>query len=304
MRRLLGVAAMGLTLALVGSACGVPQTTPAEAPAVARDQSTQDSATLLLAGDLGDCAPRGDRGQASATLAAKRQGSIQLLGDIAYPDGTQANYDECFWPAWQDLRSRTRAAIGNHDDLDRSVFYANWPNSGTSTKPWYSYRLGAWRILVVDSNCTTVRCGKHSEQVAWLKSTLNSNKNRCTLLALHHPRFSSDNEHGNSPQVDALWRAAHHRGIDLVVAGHAHDYERIGPVGVNGKLRTAGPVLFVAGTGGGHRRGFATITPASRVRINDTFGLLRLGLKKDSWNAKFLAAPSGKVRDRASGHCG
>ena len=256
-----------------------------------------------MVGDLGDCGAGGDRGAASAALASTLPGPVLLLGDIAYPDGTQANYDACFLPAWQPLAARTRAVIGNHDNRHRSVFYRQWPTSGTSAKPWYSYRVGSWLVLVVDANCTPVSCAPGAAQTAWLKKTLASHRQECTLLAMHQPRFSSDDEHGDDLAVDALWRTAHAGGVDLVVAGHAHDYERIGPVGIAGRPSSAGPVLLVVGTGGAARRGFASVTPASKTRLNTTFGIARLTLSPGTWRSEFLAAPSGALRDSASGTC-
>jgi Calcineurin-like phosphoesterase len=268
------------------------------APQVAGDAS----ATLLVVGDLGDCAPGGDRGEASAALASTLTGPILLLGDIAYPDGSSADYRECFWPAWKPLRDRAHAVIGNHDDRHRAAFYRKWPNSGTSSRPWYRFRVGEWRVLVVDANCRVVGCGSTSPQVTWLRARLASN-DRCTVLAMHQPRFSSDDEHGDSLTVDTLWRTAHRGGVDLVVAGHAHDYERIGPVSLTGKANDHGPVLFVVGTGGAAPRSFATVTPASAKRIAGQFGLARLTLEPQAWSAEFLAAPGGAVRDTASGGC-
>ena len=244
----------------------------------------------------------GDKGAATAALASTLAGPIALLGDIAYPDGSQANYDACFWPSWRPLRDRVKAVIGNHDDRNRSVFFTNWPAAGTSSKPWYSYRVGAWTVLVVEGNCTKISCSATSAQTTWLKSKL-AGTTRCTALAIHQPRFSSDDEHGDAVTVDPIWRAAYSGGIDLVIAGHAHDYERIGPVGPKGNLNAAGPTLLVVGTGGTALRGFAAITPASQVRIDDTFGLVRLELRSGSWSSEFLAAPSGEVRDTAAGDC-
>ncbi len=265
-------------------------------------QVASAAATLLVVGDLGDCSAGGDRGKASAALAATLTGPILLLGDIAYPDGTSANYRDCFWPAWKPLRDRAHAVIGNHDDRHRAAFFRKWPNSGSSSRPWYRFRVGAWKVLVVDANCRVVGCGSTSPQVKWLRDRLAAN-DRCTVLAMHQPRFSSDDEHGDSLTVDTLWRTAHRGGVDLVVAGHAHDYERIGPVSVTGKANDHGPVLFVVGTGGAAPRSFAAITPASAKRIAGQFGLARLTLEPQAWSADFLAAPGGAVRDTATGGC-
>lgn len=285
------------------SSQGEPQTAPGAGELAPPAVVTKRRPTLLAVGDIGECRDGGDRGEATAGLAANLAGPIQLLGDIAYPDGTQANYDDCFWPAWSPLLDRTRAAIGNHDDRHRSVFYANWPTSGTSAQPWYSYSVGSWRVLVVDANCTAVSCSAGAAQTQWLKRQLAANKARCTVLAMHQPRFSSDNEHGNDPAVDALWRVAYTGGIDLVIAGHAHDYERIGPVGITGRPDAKGPTLLVVGTGGTALRSFAKLTPASTKRIDNMWGMARLTLRPGTWTAQFLAAPSGELRDQVSGGC-
>ncbi|HYN75153.1 MAG TPA: metallophosphoesterase [Candidatus Limnocylindria bacterium] len=305
--------AAGLLLSACGSAPGSAETSgsgsgqavepAAQSAQAAAATPTLRRSTLLVVGDVGDCGAGGDRGAASATLASTLPGPILLLGDIAYRDGTRANYDACFLPAWGPLASRTRAVIGNHDNRHRSVFYRQWPSSGTSARPWYSYRVGSWRVLVVDANCRPVSCSSGGPQTTWLRNTLASHRQQCTLLAMHQPRFSSDDEHGDDASVDALWRTAHAGGVDLVVAGHAHDYERIGPVGIAGRSRSAGPVLLVVGTGGAARRGFASITPASKKRINNTFGIARLTLGPSTWRSEFLAAPSGRMRDTASGSC-
>ncbi len=315
------VAAAGLALVLssCGSVGGTPNslalpTSPAvsnsaaaeaEAAAPAGTTSQARRPTLLAAGDIGDCRA-GDGGvQSVAALAATLSGPMLALGDLAYPDGTQANYGACFWPSWTPLRSRVKAVIGNHDNRNRSVFFANWPSAGTSAKPWYSFTVGSWRVLVVDSNCATTSpgCAAGSPQTAWIASTLAANQDRCTLLAMHHPRFSSDDAHGDTVAVDPLWRAAYAGGVDLVLAGHAHGYERVGPLSAAGRLNTTGPVQLIVGTGGAPLRGFASLTPASRKRIADTFGLARLTLTPGAWRSEFLAAPSGDVRDQASGAC-
>lgn len=272
------------------------------APRPTPSTSPPPTATLLAVGDVGDCRPGGDRGRATARLAGRLGGPVLLLGDIAYPDGTRADYARCFWPAWRPLRGRVHAVIGNHDDRSRATFFAQWPHAGTSRRPWYAFDAGPWRVLVVEGNCTVVSCAAGAAQIRWLDRQLAATPG-CALLAIHQPRFSSDDEHGDDRTIDAIWRVAVRGGVDLVVAGHAHDYERIGPVAVSGRPDPDGPVLLVAGTGGTRLRGFARVTAASRVRIDDTFGLLRLTLAVDRWESAFHAAPSGEVRDHASGRC-
>lgn len=303
-----------LAIALTATGCGSVSTSvapvpPGTAPPVLPgavspvEPLAQPAATLLALGDVGDCSSSGDRGRATATLAKKIRGPILLLGDVAYPSGSRSDYDKCFWPYWKPLRKRVHAVIGNHDTINRSTFFAEWPDAGSSQRPWHTFRVGAWRVLVVEGNCTVVSCSANAPQTRWLARWLAARPLQCTALAIHQPRFSSDEMHGDKGGVDALWRTAYRGGIDLVLAAHAHDYERVGPVGIAGRPTAHGPVQFVVGTGGAHRRGFGKVTAGSKVRISDTFGLLRLTLRPGSWTARFLAAPSGQVRDTATGTC-
>ena len=175
------------------------------------------AATMLAVGDIGDCRPGGDRGAATAALAKTMEGPIALLGDIAYPDGTQANYDRCFWPAWGSLKS----SLARGDRQPRRPppvgVLRRLADGRDLVEALVLLHVGSWLVLAVDANCTSTSCAKGSPQVEWLKATLAANRERCTLLTMHQPRFSSDDEHGDSDFVDALWRTAYAGGIDLVV---------------------------------------------------------------------------------------
>jgi hypothetical protein len=183
------------------------------------------TATVLLAvGDIGTCDDTND--ESVERLAAQLPGSLALLGDIVYPDGGLGDYQKCFDPAWGPLRARIHPAQGNHDfeSSDVSGFYDYFgAAAGTPGEGWYSYDLGSWHAIVLNSDCASVGgCGEGSPQLAWLKADLEAHPSACTLAFWHHPRYSSG-EHGNDPRTEPLWQALAAANADLVLSGHDHD---------------------------------------------------------------------------------
>ena len=159
---------------------------------------------------------------------------------------------------------------------------------GTS---WYSYDLGTWHIVVLDSDCSSVGgCGADSPQGRWLAADLKASTATCTLAIWHHPRFSSG-EHGNDTEVAPFWQALYDAGADVVINGHDHDYERFAPQDPNGRAdRARGIREFVVGTGGAALRTFPTTAANSELRVVDDArrdpprappGLVRLDLPAD-----------------------
>ncbi len=255
-------------------------------------------ATILLAvGDIGSCTSNAD--EAVAALAARLPGIIALLGDIAYENGSPAEYAGCFDPAWGALRSRIRPAPGNHDyqTADASGYFSYFgAAAGTPGQGWYSYDLGTWHVIVLNSNCAFVGgCGDGSPQLAWLEADLRAHPAACTLAYWHHPRISSG-RHGSDPRSDPLWRALAAAGADLVLVGHDHDYERNAPVD--------GIRSFVVGTGG---RSLYELTrrlgPGTELRANDSYGLLALELRDGAYRWQFVPIPGSTLVDAGTAEC-
>jgi hypothetical protein len=237
--------------------------------------------------------------EAVASLAAQLPGTIALLGDIAYPDGSASDYADCFDPAWGPMLARIRPAPGNHEyqTTDASGYFAEFgAAAGAPGEGWYSYELGAWHVVVLNSNCGFVGgCEGGSPQLDWLEADLRAHPSTCTLAYWHHPRLSSG-RHGDDPRTDALWRALAAAGADLVLAGHDHDYERIGP--------EEGLRSFVVGTGGRslyeflHPRG-----PQTELRANDSYGLLMLTLHDAAFDWRFIPAAGSLLTDAGTAAC-
>lgn len=258
-------------------------------------------ATLLAAGDIATC-----DGAAPATgrLLQEQDGVVAALGDLAYPDGSAAAFDECYDPAWGPVRDRTRPARGNHDvEAEDGAAYRDY--FGAASAPWYSYDLGDWHVVVLDSNCHLVGgCGPDSPQVRWLRDDLAGADTGNILAYWHAPRFSTGRR-ADSPSVATFWEELHAAGADVVLAGHAHNYQRFVPLAPDGTPDPDGIRQFVVGTGGAALRGFETDRDTVAHRQADVHGVLRLDLRACGYAWAFLPVGGGGPTDEgaASGTC-
>lgn len=248
--------------------------------------------TLTAVGDIASCDSEGD--EQTAALVARLPGPIAVLGDIAYDHGTAEDFARCFAPSWGRFSGRIRAALGNHEystgTAEVAVKLLRLPDNG-----WYSYRLGAWHVVVLNSNCDRVGgCGRGSPQWRWLQADLAASPARCTLAYWHHPRFSSG-AHGSDVALAPLWDLLARAKADLVLQGHDHDYERFAPM--------KGIRSFVVGTGGKDLRPFAAVRRGSEVRNADTWGVLRLSLRPTGYDWRFLPVAGSTFTDAGTARC-
>jgi alkaline phosphatase len=232
-RRLAAVTAALLGLALLATAhtptlpIGAPSATPSASDGPS-PSGPPPEAVLLAVGDIASCDVSAD--EQVGELAARLDGTIALLGDIAYPRGSSDDFAGCFDPTWGPMRNRLRPAPGNHEyeSKNASGYFAYFgAAAGKSGEGWYSYDLGAWHLIALNSNCEAIGgCGRGSPQLAWLVADLAAHPAACTLAYWHHPRWSSG-PHGTSGLTDALWDALVTSSADVVLSGHDHDYERM-----------------------------------------------------------------------------
>ncbi len=257
---------------------------------------------LLAAGDIADCSSNGAR--LTAGLIESRPGTVAAIGDTAYPNGSASDYANCYQPNWGRFKSRTRPAPGNHEYLTASAgaYFAYFGRKAAPPDGYYSYRLGSWQIVVLNSECAQVGgCEPGSKQLRWLQTDLARHPARCTLAYWHRPRFSSG-PHGSDEAMQPFWAVLAKAGADVVLNGHDHLYQRFAPLDASGRIDPArGMREFVVGTGGGPLYPAVTATPASR-KIVVHWGVLRLKLAANRFYWRFLSTPSGRVLD-SGGSC-
>jgi hypothetical protein len=266
-----------------------------------------DGEVFVGAGDIAVCGSSGD--EATSDLLVNISGTVFTLGDNAYSNGSASDYTNCYDPSWGRVKSRTRPTPGNHEyQTANAAGYFGYfgAAAGDPTKGYYSYDLGAWHIIVLNSNssCTTISCAAGSAQEQWLRADLAANTKACTLAYWHHPRFSSGATHGNNTAVAPFWDALYQYGAEIVLNGHEHVYERFAPQTPNATADpTAGIRQFTVGTGGAGLYSFSsTIQPNSEVRNNSSLGVLELTLRTGGYSWDFIPA-TGTFTDSGTGTC-
>jgi acid phosphatase type 7 len=263
---------------------------------------------LVGAGDIASCTQSGD--QATAALLGKIGGTVFTLGDNAYETGSPADYVKCFGPTWGRYKSRMHPAPGNHDyfvsHTAAGYFGYFGPQAGPWGKGYYSYNLGAWHVVVLNSECASVGgCGRGSPEERWLRADLAAHPAACTAAYWHTPRFSSGAEYGSDAGYQPFWQALYDSGADVVMVGHEHVYERFAPQTPSGAPDPAfGIRQFTVGTGGESHYGFQKRPVAnSQVRNSTAFGVLKLTLHPNSYSWQFVPAPGASFTDSGTAPC-
>ena len=204
-------------------------------------------------------------------------------------------------------KARTSPSVGNHEYYtpDASGYFGYFGKAaGDPRKGYYSYDLGEWHIISLNSECENVGgCGAASPMVGWLKQDLASHPQPCTLAYWHEPLFSSG-YHGINTKMKPSWDALYAAGADVVLNGHDHDYERFAPQAPSGAAdNERGIREFVAGTGGEELRPFDTIRAHSEVHNTHTFGVLKLTLHANRYGWKFVPVAGKTFTDSGSDQC-
>ena len=290
--------ALGLAAPLMMPASSPRAAAPADQPVV---QALADP-VFVGAGDIADCALTED--EATAVLLDGIEGTVFTAGDNAYPLGRAVEFANCYEPTWGRHKARTRPAPGNHDYFTAGAapYYAYFgSHAGPSGRGYYSYNLGAWHIVSLNSD-TSIPVQAGSAQEQWLRADLAANRTQCTLAYWHHPLFSSG-EHGNDVRMRPIFQALYDFGADVVITGHDHDYEQFHRQNANGVADVNGIREFVVGTGGAALRPFTIIKPNSAVRDSETHGVLKLTLHPTSYDWEFIPIAGQTFTDVGSRPC-
>jgi hypothetical protein len=265
-----------------------------------------EPAVIVAAGDIADCRDLSGA-EATAKLLEKNPGTVVAIGDLAYPDGTRENFT-CYDKTWGRAKDRTRPAPGNHEFHSKgaSFYFEYFGNAaGDSKDGFYSYELGSWHIISLNSECEEVGgCSEGSREEKWLRADLAAHPAACTLAYFHKPLFSSGGAHGNDLEVKPLFQALYDAKASVVLNGHDHDYERFAPQDPDGKPDAAHGIReFVVGTGGKNHRPFGDPKPNSEVRDATAFGVLKVTLKSNSYDWEFIPEAGKTFTDSGSGAC-
>jgi hypothetical protein len=298
--------ALLLALALASTGCdiaryaGLPSLFR-RAPRPAPDSTAlHGGAVLVGAGDIGFCGLLGDL--ATAALLDRIPGTVFTAGDNAYPEANAQYLEKCYGSTWGRHKARTHPAMGNHEyehgEAEPDYFTYFGDRAGPPGRGYYSYELGAWHVVVMNSN---IDASVGSPQERWLRDDLATHRTGCTIAYWHHPLFSSSS--GATPTMRPLWDALYESGAELVVNGHHHAYERFAPQRPDGTLDTRRGIReIVAGTGGAGLDKFGRTRPHSEKRWRKDYGVLKLELYPGRYRWQFVSV-DGRVRDRGEGRC-
>ena len=269
-------------------------------------QERRGTAEVVAAGDIANCSRGAEK--TAPLLDAYPAATVATLGDHAYESGTPAEFRRCYAPTWGRAKNRTRPTPGNHEYATpgASGYFSYFgAAAGEPGKGYYSYALGAWLVIALNSNCGDVvgGCGEQSPQVAWLRSVLASHPRLCTLAYWHDPRWSSGTQ-GSQIHVDTFWRVLYDAGADVVLTASDHVYERFAPQNADGAADPArGIRAFVVGTGGATLGRFRGLAANSEVRHADSHGVLKLALTQSGYQWEFVPGVGESFRDSGAGPC-
>lgn len=257
-------------------------------------------AELIGAGDIADGSA--GAGQTAALIKQHPDAQVFLAGDNAYNAGTLNEYKSKYDPSWGAFKSRTNPTPGNHEYNTanaqgyKDYFGARAMPNGTT---YYAKDVGSWRVYYLDSNIGTTTT---SAQYAWLQKDLAANPRSCSIGVWHYPVFSSG-EHGNLSKMKAIYALMDSKGVDVVLNGHDHDYERFAPQSSSGSASASGIQEFVVGSGGtSELRPMNAAQPNSVVRVPNQWGVLDLQLNSSNYSWSWIKV-NGNIGDSGSRSC-
>jgi len=267
--------------------------------------------TLVGAGDIAACESI-EGARATAKLLERIPGTIFAAGDLAYEKGTSAEFKNCYDTTWGEFKARTRPVPGNHEygEPTASAYFKYWgAQAGPAGKGYYSYDLGSWHIVALNTNCI-VRglggCAKGSPEEEWLRQDLAEHPTSCILAYSHQALFSSGllKTHAIHPELKEFWQDLYDAHAALFLVGHEHSYERFAPQDPEGHAEPERGIReIVVGTGGRSHDPLGFAIANSEVRNASTYGVLKLTLTPGHYVWQFIPVEGESFKDSGSGEC-
>ena len=298
-----------MALTTPGSARGSEPGTAASAESDVPQPAGAVEAVLIGAGDIAVCDAihrAGATARLMASLLSDRRAIGITLGDNSNNDGRPEEYANCFRGTWGQLD--VRPSPGNHDDYDEqwghggnAYFEYFGARAGPAHRGYYSFDAGTWHVVSLNSEIIN-RGSQEIAQLAWLKSDLSAApEGACTLAYFHRPMVSSGEFAAR--RMSRLWDVLYAAGVDLVINGHEHFYERFAPQTPRGALDHAfGIRQFIVGTGGAEFHRSGPRAPQSELVIEEALGVIKLTLRPTEYDWEFIDVDH-VVRDSGSDRC-
>jgi acid phosphatase type 7 len=309
--------ALGAVLLLGIWSCENTVSPDSRTPSLPAVVVTAASSNILVgAGDVAGCTSTGDERTAAVIngiLANTPTATVFADGDMVYESGTAVEWANCYNPqtTWGKFKARTRPVLGDHEYRTAGArpTFDYWGSAlGQQGKGYYSFDLGSWHIVVLNSNQAEVPTKVGSPQETWLRADLAATRKPCILALWHHPRFSSVTS--GTPVVKGyvkpFWDDLYAVRADLVIHGNKHHYERFAPQDPNGNPTPNGIRQFIVGTGGKSTGPTPTILARnSQVRHGgrQQFGVLKLTLGAGTYSWRFVPVAGVAFTDQGSGTC-
>ena len=306
---------LALVAGLIVCACSQPfdpQAFDADPPRFAG--ASAPPAIILAAGDIARCGIGGDEATAKtldSLVQVYPSATVVPLGDLVYPDGTAANFRDCYGPSWGRFKSRSRSVIGNHeyDASPTAQYYWDYmgDKAGPRGKGYYSWDTGSWHIVVLNTNSSYVSTRPGTPQDLWLANDLATHQSECLLGLWHHPRFSSQTTLPllAPPNYTSYpWERFIAAKGDLILNASQHFYERFAPQRTDGTRDGLGLREFIVGSGGASGVGtLSAIRPNSETRVGNTRGVLKLELGAGFYRWQFVRSSNSGYTDSGSAVC-
>jgi len=303
---------------------------------ITTDPTSSQSFVVMAAGDIA-CDPANaafNSGNGTAARCRHKHTAgllsgadhVLALGDQQYECGGLRAFNESYDPSWGDFKEITHPILADEeyglngtgcgaagpdgylayfaDQLAPHQASASDPNAG-----YYSFDIGAWHVIALNSECSRIAggCGQGGAQNDWLENDLASSTASCTIALMHEPRFASRaNGGGPKASLKPFWEDLYANGVEIVLSGDKHFYERYAPQDPDGNADLNGVVQWVVGTGGKSHGGLAPAgsrRPNSVTAVSTTFGVLRLVLRGDSYDWRFLVEGSSAYDDSGTASC-